>query len=87
MDKADFDQVRGELFAMQLLLAGVLAKAADISPDAREAIVDGIDVAANAVEVLSMQHGPRVGYLPIALELIEQIRSQVKGKDQPKHGV
>jgi hypothetical protein len=81
------ESLSAETLALQFVLSGVLNELLELNPAMLPAILKGFDAAANVAERLSIQHGKSAGHLPRTLEIIEQLRTSVKGQDKPRHGV
>lgn len=85
--KKQIDGLAAETMALQFILSGVLGQIIKAMPQAEPIILSAFDAAANAAERLSIEHGKASGHMPKTLEIVEQLRTSVKGKDQPRHGV
>ncbi|MBR1193224.1 hypothetical protein [Bradyrhizobium sp. AUGA SZCCT0160] len=85
--KQQIDLLAAETMALQFIVSGVLSEVIKALPQAETVILSAFDAAANAAERLSIEHGKQSGHMPKTLEIVEQLRRSVKGKDKPRHGV
>lgn len=85
--KKQIEGLAAETMALQFILSGVLGKVIEAIPQAEPIIISAFDAAANAAERLSLERGKSSGHMPKTLEIVEQLRTSVKGKDRPRHGV
>jgi hypothetical protein len=85
--KEEIKDLAAESFALQVLVVQLANRMGVTSPELAKAVFESFDEAANFVEQFSITHGRDAGHITRALKVIEEMRSMVGGKSQPKHGV
>jgi hypothetical protein len=85
--KKQISTLQAETLALQFILLGVLNVLCANNPSMLPLVLRGFDHAANVAEGMSIRKGKTAGRLPEALEVIEQLRTSVKGKQEPRREV
>jgi hypothetical protein len=81
-------ELHAQSLALQYLLVHICIGLGAIGPDAPAAVLKAFDGAANNIEDFCLGIGKDVSYAPLALKLIEELRSVVAGgEEQKRRGV
>jgi hypothetical protein len=88
--KQQIEALSGETLAIQVILVNVLRRLRTVDPTLADAIVAGLDDAANQAEYFAIRVGKSASpqHTVKALRIVEELRTAILGNhDKPRSGI